>query len=128
MDEEIWLDLHAEILYGFQASVSEEIVDSIIKGIKLGDVFPDVTVYRNDDNSYALAQSVTDPKTPFHDGGHARAVAHFKEHQPLRCALIDASDDRARIIVPARVEISDIVVKDHPGEFEMKKQEGSFYL
>ncbi|MEK6898608.1 MAG: hypothetical protein AABW79_00750 [Nanoarchaeota archaeon] len=118
--EIFFLDWNVDLLFGFENRVLSEGIESIRKGIALGDKIPPVIVetYYNPilqefenitgivdctgapdidfDKSriYRLSDSVIHPKTLVLDGGHHRAVAHYLERKPLPCRWPNDDDKR----------------------------------
>src|SRR3989338_7529627 len=87
--EETELDLEEVDLRGWETHVSDLLVASYIKGIEMGDVFPNVPVVRVSQNCYDLYRGSLS-RNNF--GGHHRAVAHLIAKVRLRCQVIPEHD------------------------------------
>ncbi len=97
MGELLWLDLEQVTLYGHEDGNSEEKINSIMKGIDLGDVFPPVFVRIISEDKYRLYFHF-DPFDNTNFGGHHRAIAHYRKKKPLKCVVVgvDTRSERAR--------------------------------
>lgn len=75
-----YLDWDENELYGWEDNKNSLLVESIMRGIELGDDFPSVSVHEDED-IYLLSPLGF-------DGGHHRAIAHMRMRQPLKCKLL----------------------------------------
>ncbi len=91
--KEIYLDLQEVDLYGWERYKSQTLVDSLLRGIAMGDVFPPVPVVQND-GFYSLDSFAHDARfsqSDIREGGHTRAIAHYLARKSLRCVLTGVS-------------------------------------
>ncbi|MBI5065625.1 hypothetical protein HZA97_05295 [Candidatus Woesearchaeota archaeon] len=87
LGELLWLDLGQVTLYGYENGNSEEKINSIMRGIELGDDFPPVFVRRVSENEYII-DSGFDPFDDKNCGGHHRAIAYHRKRKSLKCLLV----------------------------------------
>jgi len=87
-DDFVYLDLSKVELWGWEHEKSDKVIDSIVRGIELGDDFPVVYVEQIDEATYQLT-TMRDPDDPtINIGGHTRAVGHFIAGKRLKCEII----------------------------------------
>jgi|TARA_Y100000310_G_C20685867_1_gene818939 hypothetical protein len=83
-----YLDLRICTIYGYENQKSIQVIESMIKGIKVGDKFPPVKLFHVKNlefslSSYQYTQDIEN--NPVIDGGHHRVIAHYIEDTPLLC-------------------------------------------
>ncbi len=123
LGEIVDLDLEKVNLLGFEECV-EEVVDSMIKGIRQGDKFPPVFVTKVNDSTYVL-NCKQDPTDDSNRGGHNRAVAHYKTKTPLKCIITSCNPDEKLSRFP--VNIRSCKSKSDPNWYELLKKEDKRY-
>ena len=89
--EEVFLDLHAVNLYGWEREKNPYIIESICRGIDAGDTFPPVPIIRV--YPFQWIFGISSESTRYFierepAGGHHRAFAHFLKSKPLLCTLV----------------------------------------
>ncbi|MBI4919270.1 hypothetical protein HY837_05020 [archaeon] len=124
LGEIIELDLEQVDLLGFQEEVVEEVVNSIIKGIKQGGNFPPVFVTKVDEKTYTI-NCKQDPSDDSNRGGHHRALAHYKTKTRLKC-LITAYNP-AENLSRFSIHIKDCKLKKDPEWYKLIKLEDKRY-
>lgn len=131
LDEIIYLDLQKNKLYGWEPSVSDKVIESIIKGIEIDSDFPAVPVHKISDSEYELSLSST-VINPYDfgeitDGGHNRAIAHYIVSKSLKCVL-----KFGRSPTPKGgyfwIPIQDIIIEDDDGEYSDRKDAFKNYI
>ena len=121
MAKEFILRWDTHTLFGCQYVVYDKKLESIVRGIRAGDVFPAVPVFQLDENVFKLAYSVKVPLLKLRpDGGHHRSRAHFDEGVPLRCKLYDRNEVKTG---SATLALPDLKIRKIPRSFlrNMKK-------
>ncbi len=83
--EILYLDLNKVDLYVSENMKSDLVIESIIKGIELGDDIPAVPVSRIDETTYELAD-IDD--FPLEHGGNHRAVSYFISNMPMKSVIL----------------------------------------
>ncbi len=111
MGEIIYLDLGRVELSGWETFKNAMLIDSLVKGIEMGDEFPPAHVNKFDETHYRLAVS--------RDGGHKRAAAHYVTGKPLK-VMIEETPPGLGISHPYPIKY--IVLTDDGGEYEMVKK------
>jgi len=86
--EIFYLNLRENDLYGWESKKNKFLVKSIIKGIKNGDEFPPVSVHKTITNRFFISK-IKKLDNGVIDGGHHRAIAHYKMKKLLKCELFD---------------------------------------
>ena len=134
MASELFLNLNKVTLIGYEY-VTDQCIDSIIKGIENDDVFPPAKVLRLDDGSYLLVPP---------DGGHNRAVGHYIMNKPLRVIVVELDEIIPEYIYKNKnynyfkdrflkgylgkvVPVGELLIEDDGGEFFRIKSSCSFY-
>jgi hypothetical protein len=122
-DDIFYLDWKTQKLFGWENHKSDEVIDSIIRGIEAGDDFPAVDVYKDEKNPDVFYIS------PFReifekptDGGHNRAIGHYIADKPLKCRLYVEGSFAFDCPVFTHIEIPDIFIVDDTGEYDRRKK------
>jgi hypothetical protein len=90
MEKIFYLDLHINELYGWEKYKGLDYVTQMIEGIKRGNNFPPVPVLRTNNGLFYLSFNTKIPDNIFLvDGGHNRAIAHYRARKPLKCMLLE---------------------------------------
>lgn len=114
LEEIIYLDLNRVNLWCFERYKEAYTVDSMVRGIELGDDFPPVLVYRIDDWNYELTNTQVGENNL---GGHYRAIAHYIANQKLKCMITSSKPE-----VQVKYLVKDIILYDNYYRYLFKKQ------
>lgn len=86
----IRIDLSKVDLYGWELSKSKWKVENLVQKINEGIELPPVSAYFIDENTYQLTRDfiTNENRIKIKDGGHSRALAHYKANKPLELVVI----------------------------------------
>ncbi len=119
-----YLDWKLDELVGWEEEKSGLVIEALIRGIAAGAEFPPVAVHSISANRYCISPLRETPDGLL-DGGHCRAIAHYRTGTPLKCESLDGLPP-----VPEawEVPISDIRLVDDSGQYEEHKARFPDYL
>tara|TARA_Y100000310_G_C20176976_1_gene576275 strand:+ start:211 stop:573 length:363 start_codon:yes stop_codon:yes gene_type:complete len=114
--ETFLLDQQKDDLYGWHCicANSEEVIDSILAGIRLGDDIPPVRVSKRSDGAYQL-----------NGDGHHRAIAYYRIQRPMKSKLSPGLP--LEFPLDRTAHISELNVRSIPGILAAKRRSGGFY-
>lgn len=87
MGEIVYLNLNSITLWGWERRKSLSSIEKMIRSIYAGIDFPAVPIKKLNNDEYSLV--IYWPDVEEIDGGHHRAIAHYKSNVPLKCELVD---------------------------------------
>ena len=121
-----YLDWSRQNILGWEKKKSRQAVESIIRGIELGDEFPEVFVYQINETDFSIvgANYVRAKNRAIKDGGHTRSKAHSIVNKPLLCRKVK----NRPYVMPGyfdpygTINIQDIILVDDLQAFLAKKE------
>ena len=124
--EQFYLHRDRHSLFGWEWKKSKQSVEAVVRGIRAGDKFPPVFVYKIDDCTFSIVGeyyvNTTDGERK--DGGHTRSIGHNIMNAPLFCEI---KTNRPEVMPGypdpyGTIKIPDIVLVDDMSYYLMKKK------
>ncbi|MDD2871618.1 MAG: hypothetical protein PHS49_06550 [Candidatus Gracilibacteria bacterium] len=130
MSEVVKINFDKDLLYGFERPKSVEVIESLIKSIKMRIELPLFSVYQLGNNMYSLSpdEKIEINGEYFIDGGHHRSIAFLREKRFLYANLVEKPNIPHHMLQLGYLNIKDIPVISMPDEYIKRKNRYGNYL